>query len=88
MYKVKLLPEADRHIRMYLKAGNKTAYKKIKGFLIELQEHPATGTGHPEQLKHELSGYWSRSIDKKNRLVYRIEEDIVTVVVVSAAGHY
>jgi toxin YoeB len=73
---------------MYLKAGNKIAYKKIQVFLRELQEHPTTGTGHPEQLKHELSGYWSRSIDKKNRLVYRIEEDIVTVVVVSAAGHY
>jgi toxin YoeB len=88
MYKLKLLPEADSHIRMYLKAGNKIAYKKIQVFLRELQEHPTTGTGHPEQLKHELSGYWSRSIDKKNRLVYRIEEDIVTVVVVSAAGHY
>lgn len=88
MFKVKLLPEADSHIRMYLKAGNKAAYKKIQGFLKELKEHPATGTGQPEQLKHELSGYWSRRIDKKNRLIYRIEEDIVTVVVVSAAGHY
>jgi toxin YoeB len=88
MYKLKLLPEADSHIRMYLKAGNKIAYKKIQVFLKELQEHPTTGTGQPEQLKHEFSGYWSRRIDKKNRLVYRIEGDIVTVVVVSASGHY
>ena len=37
MYKVKLLPEADSHIRMYLKAGNKIAYKKIQDFRKELK---------------------------------------------------
>jgi len=88
MYKVDLRLDADSDIRMYLKAGNKSAYKKIQVFLVELKEHPTTGTGQPEQLKHELSGYWSWRIDKKNRLVYRIEEEIVTVVVVSAVGHY
>ncbi|KAF0237326.1 MAG: hypothetical protein FD181_1892 [Prolixibacteraceae bacterium] len=37
MFKVKLLPEADSHIRMYLKAGNKIAYKKIQDFRKELK---------------------------------------------------
>ena len=35
------------------------------------------GKGQPESLKHELSGYWSRRIDKENRLVYKVEEYIV-----------
>ena len=33
------------------------------------------GKGQPESLKHELSGYWSRRIDKENRLVYKVEEE-------------
>ena len=88
MYKIKILPQADKDIRSYQKTGNKKAISKIQTILKELQLHPTKGIGHPEKLKYELSGYWSRRIDKKNRLTYRIEEDVVTVVVVSASGHY
>ena len=88
MYKVDVRPRADKDIRGYLKAGNKTAFKKVQAILKELELHPTTGTGQPEQLKYELSGYWSRRIDKMNRIIYRIEEEKVTVVVVSAMGHY
>ena len=88
MYKIKILPEADKDIRSYQKAGNKKAIQKIHTILKELQIHPTTGTGQPEKLKYELTGYWSRRIDKKNRLTYRIEDNIITVVIVSASGHY
>jgi len=50
--------------------------------------HPETGTGKPERLKFDLSGYWSRRINKKDRLIYFIQNEIVTVTVVSALGHY
>jgi toxin YoeB len=56
--------------------------------LLELENHPTTGTGKPELLKHELSGYWSRRLNKKDRIIYQILEDEVIVVVVSALGHY
>ena len=62
--------------------------KKIKTILNELKEHPYTGTGQPEQLKHELSGFWSRRINQKDRIIYSVEEEIVTVEVISAMGHY
>lgn len=88
MYKIKILPKADTDIRSYHKAGNKSALKKIKTIIKELETHPTKGTGQPEKLKYELTGYWSRRIDKKNRLTYRIEEEIITVIVVSAIGHY
>jgi toxin YoeB len=88
MYKIEILPQADMDIRTYQKAGNKAAIKRIQAILQELRIHPATGIGKPEELKHELSGYWSRRIDKKNRLIYRIEAGKVTVVIVSALGHY
>ena len=46
-----------------------------------------TGTGKPEQLKH-LTNLWSRRIDKKNRILYTIREEIITVFVISLKGHY
>ena len=46
-----------------------------------------TGTGKPEQLKH-LNNLWSRRLDKKNRMVYTISEEIITVFVISVKGHY
>ncbi|WP_295672350.1 type II toxin-antitoxin system YoeB family toxin [uncultured Mucilaginibacter sp.] len=39
-------------------------------------------------MRFDLSGFWSRQINKKDRLVYRIEDNIVTVTIVSAKGHY
>jgi len=45
--------------------------------------------GRPEKLKHNLSGYWSRRINQKDRIIYEIiEEPTKLVVVISALGHY
>ena len=71
------------------KSGDKTSLIKLNKILEELEIHPKTGTGNPEQLKHNLSGFWSRRINKKDRLIYQIiEEPDNLVVVVSALGHY
>ena len=51
-------------------------------------EHPFIGKGKLEQLKHEFSGLWFRRLDEKNRLVYDVREENVTVYVLSAKGHY
>jgi len=88
MYKIEILPQALIDIQIYKKAGNKAALKKIHDIILELKSHPTMGIGQPEQLKYELTGYWSRRIDKKNRMIYRIEEEQITVIVVSALGHY
>ena len=50
--------------------------------------HPRTGTGHPEQLKGDRAGQWSRTITRKHRLIYEIFETEVYVDVLSAYGHY
>ncbi|MEO6979490.1 MAG: Txe/YoeB family addiction module toxin [Mucilaginibacter sp.] len=49
-------------------------------------DNPKKGIGKPEPLKYGLSGYWSRRIDHGNRIVYRIEEEIIWVI--SLKGHY
>ena len=51
-------------------------------------EHPRTGTGHPEPLVGSNDVTYSRRITKKDRLVYDIYDNIVTVLVISAEGHY
>jgi toxin YoeB len=63
------------------KNGGKAITNKIEKLLIELIEHPRTGTGQVEQLKGNRLGQWSRRIDKNNRLIYSIDDEIVTVEV-------
>ena len=56
--------------------------------MVELIDNPFEGYGNPEALKYECSGYWSRRINAKDRMIYKVEENIVTVTIVSAMGHY
>lgn len=87
-YILKLAPKAVLDIAELKRSGNKALMTKIERLLLELAEHPTTGTGQVEALKGNLSGFWSRRIDKFNRLVYTIEEEVITVTVISAKGHY
>jgi len=79
---------AKSDIAKHKKSGNKASISKIEKILQELAEHPYTGTGKPEQLKYNYSGFWSRRINQTDRLVYSVSENTVTVEVVSAMGHY
>jgi len=74
-------------IQKHNKSGDKVVLKKIEKLLHELMEHPTTGTGQPEKLKHNLTGLYSRRINQKHRLVYSINNDIVTVHILSAWAH-
>ena len=87
-YIIEFEPKAVQDIAELKKWGNKASITKIERLLLELREHPTTGTGQVEPLKDNLSGFWSRRIDKFNRMIYTIEEEIVTVTVISAKGHY
>jgi len=79
---------ALKDIEKHKKLGDKPTLRKIEKLLNELMEHPITGTGQPEMLKHNLAGLYSRRINKKHRLVYSINEPIVTVNILSAWSHY
>lgn len=68
--------------------GNKPLLTKIKKLLRELEEHPESGTGKPEQLKENLSGSWSRRINREHRLIYEIDYRRGIVSVLSLKGHY
>ena len=86
-YKVRYTPEANMGLAK-LERDEPKAFAKVMRFIDELKEHPKTGTGHPEPLKGKPEGRWSRQITKKHRLVYRIFEEEVVVLVLTAYGHY
>lgn len=88
MYTLAITSQAKTDIAYLKKNGGKAVTNKIEKLLQELMDHPKTGTGQVEQLKGSMQGKWSRRIDKKNRLVYSIDDEIVTVEVISARGHY
>ena len=87
MYKLDYTDEAELQMKK-LKNSEPKAFLKLTNMLVELMEHPTTGTGHPEPLKGQPEGRWSRHITKKHRLVYRIYQDEVLVLVLRAYGHY
>lgn len=87
-YSIEFTPKALEGIDKLKKSGNRPVLKKIRKLLEELSEHPYTGTGQPEQLKHHLAVFWSRRINQEHRIVYAVDEKKVTVTIISAKGHY
>lgn len=88
IYKIIVLEEAIKDIA-FLKRVEISAYHKVMHLFDELQEHPRFGTGKPELLKYgRFKGLWSRRITSKHRLVYSIKDNEITVLVLSAKGHY
>lgn len=64
------------------------AFKKFYKLLPELEQHPRSGTGHPEPLKGGKDITWSRRITAHDRIIYDIYEETITVLVVEVEGHY
>ncbi|MDD5149772.1 MAG: Txe/YoeB family addiction module toxin [Flavobacterium sp.] len=87
-FRVEVTKIANQDIEKHKKSGNKISIKNIAKILVDLSENPYEGFGNPEPLKYDYSGFWSRRINQKDRLIYRVEENIVTVYVISAMGHY
>ena len=68
-------------------AVNKKTFKKICILIKSINSTPFKGEGKPEPLKHSKAGYWSRRIDKKHRLVYKITDEN-EIIIISCKGHY
>ena len=60
--------------------------RKILRLIEDIKRNGYKGIGKPEPLTGNLSGYWSRHIDHKNRLVYKVDGDIV--VINECGSHY
>ncbi len=87
-YTVEISSKARKELQNHYKSGNKSDIRKIEQIFRELSESPYQGTGNPEPLKYYLSGYWSRRINRRDRIIYTVFEVSVVVLVISAIGHY
>ena len=70
---------------LYWQMQDRKTLKKINTILKDIMRNPFEGIGKPEPLKYR-NDYWSRRIDRANRVVYKIEDD--SVIIAAVRGHY
>ncbi len=70
-----------------LRTKDTKLHKTLRKILKEmLREGPSKGIGKPEQLRHNLSGFWSKRISQKDRLIYKFDEK--SIYIFAIGGHY
>ena len=67
-------------------AGDRKTLTRINRLITEAAHDPSVGTGKPERLSGDLTGFWSRRIDQEHRLVYTVKDD--DFIIVQARYHY
>lgn len=77
--------DAWEDFNYWLKEDKKTLRKILK-IIKDIERSPYEGIGKPEPLREDLSKYWSRRIDDKNRIVYRVEKN--TILIAQCGSHY
>jgi toxin YoeB len=87
IYAIHLTPEAKKDV-IHLKRNEPESYKKLLMLVNELKEHPQTGTGKPKQLKGNRTGFFSRRITKRHRLVYEINNELKIILIHQSKDHY
>ena len=71
---------------LYWQTQDKKTLKKINRLIADIERNGYNCTGKPEPLKFDKSGYWSVRIDDKNRIVFRITENMLEIA--QCGSHY
>jgi len=87
MYTIVFTEDAKKDLKELQKKAPQ-ALSKLAKLLDELKEHPRTGTGQVEPLKGYDGTVFSLRITKEHRLIYKVYDEVVEVLVLSAFGHY
>ena len=71
-----------------MREKDKKLHKGLCKLLKEIlrSETPSGGLGKPEQLRHNLTGLWSKRISQKDRLIYKFDENFIYILAIG--GHY
>lgn len=67
-------------LKTWRKSGNKIIQHRIEQLIASIIQTPFEGIGKPEALKYNYSGYWSRRINEEHRIIYSVENEVITVV--------
>lgn len=65
---------------LYWQTEDKKTLKKINQLLNDIVRNGNEGLGKPEPLSGNLSGFWSRRINDKDRLIYRIDDSNIDIL--------
>ena len=71
---------------LYWQKTDKQLLKRVNTLIKAIQRAPYEGIGKPEPLKFDLTGYWSRRIDKEHRLVYTVQGE--NIILTMCRYHY
>ncbi|MCL2088923.1 MAG: Txe/YoeB family addiction module toxin [Oscillospiraceae bacterium] len=71
---------------LYWQTQDRKTLKKINNLLKDIDRDPFCGIGKPEPLIGNLQGYWSRRIDDKNRIIYKIRDE--QIIIAQCGTHY
>lgn len=72
---------------LYWQTQDKKTLKHINALIKDIDRNgPTEGIGNPEPLKGNLQGYFSRRINEKDRLVYRVENG--QLLIAQCRNHY
>lgn len=64
---------------LWWQSNDRRIVKRINTLITDITRNGHDGIGKPEQLREDVSGWWSRRIDREHRLVYRIVDDAVEI---------
>lgn len=70
----------------YWESEDRKTLKRINKLIIDIERNGNDGIGKPEPLTGELSGFWSRRINDKDRLIYKIEGN--NIYILACRYHY
>jgi len=71
---------------VYWQTQDRKTLRRINALIKDINRNGYSGIGNPEPLSGNLSGFWSRRIDEKNRLIYRIKDGNIEIA--QCGSHY
>jgi toxin YoeB len=71
---------------IYWLSEDKKTLKRVNDLLKDIDRNGNDGIGKPEHLKGDKHGYWSRRINEKDRLVYKIKDN--AIIIIACRTHY
>ena len=83
---ITISPQALTDLTYWKSTNQKSILKRIELLLSSIEKSPFDGIGKPEKLKHFLTGFWSRRITDKHRLIYNVQPN--QIIILSLKGHY
>ncbi|MDE6416452.1 MAG: Txe/YoeB family addiction module toxin [Duncaniella sp.] len=87
MYAIKFDDKVIKIIAKW-KKSNPILHKKLTKIIVAIAEDPRHGIGHPEPLVGGNNEIYSRHISAHDRIIYRIHDEEIFVIIIELEGHY